>query len=350
MPTAATPRKTQAESPSRTQFLWVVPLCLCVLLISVASSYLVMRSFLRTNGMSNTNVVAKPGEQKNLFDRVSDSEKRLNELTSQLQALRDNQPNTVSNRPDYVSEGAIHQLVQEHLLETHVKRVGSMFRVTPFSGFANVDFIPVRTSIWNTYPTRQFSWDKELPWELRISETSPDGISLTFRTKGADAAQEPTHVPLVECDEAKYSYRVRQAATFFKDMYPGDDWSKPCERIQISAPLKGRMPEEYDPKTTQNVPVPIRAYLFRPTPRLVAEDSTMYLDQPLVMALVMRERGWWYPSLIEWGVAAPIGMRYDGFLPEDKVQKAKTQIERLVTDFVAETQLYSGFCGYGDCY
>jgi hypothetical protein len=349
MPTAAAPRKALAKSPSRTQFLWVVPLCLCVLLISVASSYLVMRSFLRTNGISNTNIVAKPGDQKNLFDRVSDSEKRLNELTSQLQALKNTPLTTAPDRPDYVSQRAVEELVQEHLFETEVKRVGNVFQVTPFSNLATVDFIPVRASIWNAYPKRQFSWDQTVPWQLRMSQTFSDGISLTLRTGGNEKLSEPVG-PIVECDETKYSYRIRQVATFFKEMYPGDDWSKPCERIQVSTPLKGNAPTEYDEKTGKTVPVPVRAYFFRPTLRRVSEDSDMYLEQPLVAALVVRERGWWHASLIEWGVAATMGWRYDGFLSEEKVQEAKTDVERLVTDFTGQANLYSGFCGYGDCY
>ncbi len=110
---------------------------------------------------------------------------------------------------------------------------------------------------------------------------------------------------------------------------------------------------ETDPETHKEIPVVVRAYIFRPKKVQVSTYDGVEeyrADQRLATVLIAREKGYWDPSLIEWRLIGPLHSRYDGYLSATQFKRAQSHVTTMLKDLEKEAPLYSGFCGYGECY
>ena len=327
-------------------------LCACLFVAVLASTFFFTRSALvakeATRTVQTTPVVSG---QTDLSKRVDDLQNQLSKLATELDVLKNTFAANGGSQRNYVTEQANRELVQEHLFKTTTKQVEGFVRVTPFSGAFPLDYIPVSNAIWKANTEREFEWSEGSPWMLRM--TQPNDFGYSIRVQRGPTLQNNADGS-VECATGT-SEGLRAMASIFKGMYPDEDWSKPCDVIEVSAPLKGGSVTETDEKTHKQVLVVMRAYIFRPKKvRLydTTSEGKQYLaDQPLASVLIGREKNLYAdPTLIEWSLIPPLRSRYDGYLSEKQFKKAQTDVNTMIKDMVKDAPLFSGSCGYGDCY
>ena len=336
-------------------------ICLFVLLAGTLG-WITARRLLHPQPSLNVDPVAFERMQVlNRLDKLENEQVALEHDLHVLQeapAIKQGPQMLPKDLTDYSALQEIHQMVQERLFAKYVKTTGSIVNVVPFSDPYPIGQIPFSADFWKKYATRNFDWNTENGasyWELNVfPPAQPNGsYGISIRRESIDSVGGTPPNP-IDCDEKKYSQRVREVAAFYKSLYPDEDWSDPCARIEVSDPLPGlnQASESISVSSTtlQTVSVPMRAFIFRQRKFPSLAPGMYDSGHPLVSVIVTRDHGTWQPELFEWRIVASTDQRNNGEVTAQEFSGFQKDVNNLVELFTKQAQLSGGFCGYGDCY
>lgn len=322
-----------------------VGLCLFVIVASVAGSVFVVRTFFKdepTPTMDAAILQRLTNDQQALTTRIANTQQDVNNLKADH--LSNEQLSALNQTADYTSQYALEQMIQDHMLARDVKTVGDQVRIVPFNTQLTVDYIPTPAALWKRYLDRQLTWGKDSSyWMLTMSRKQQD-FSLQLHVSNRTNTQSST----LNCDTTNYTAREHQVAQLMLSFYQDADV---CGHIEVGPALSGGIMSEEDPVTKVMKPVGVRPYIYYFTPRTLEPDR-YDVYQPLAVVVLAREKDddYWSPVVFEWSLSGPLRTRGNDYLTKEQFTTAQQDVKTWVKDFAKNAPLYSGFCGYGDCY
>ncbi len=310
-----------------------IGLCLFVIVASVAGSVFVIRRFFKEEStpMMDAAILQRlTNDQQALTNRLANAEQEMNTLKGQR--LSNDQLSALNQTADYTSQIALDELIQGHMFARDVKTVGDQVRITPFNTQLTVDYVPTPAALWKRYPDRQLTWGKDNSyWMLTMSRKQQD-FSLQLHI----SSPRDTQLSALSCDASNYTPREHRVAQLMLSLYQDADV---CGHIEVGPALSGG-----------DLSTVVRPYIYYFTPRKDGDGYAGY--QPMAVVVVAREKDdeYWSPVVFEWSLSGPLKTRGGDSLTKGQFNVAQQDVKAWVKDFSQNAPLYTGFCGYGDCY